>query len=112
MSIWSYRADVVDDEASLIGYEVEATDGGIGKVEDETNNVEASRLVVDTGFWIFGTKRVIPVGMISWVDRESETVHIDMTRDQVKDSPEYDEAGAEAFDAGLHSAYYGSLRGL
>lgn len=112
MSIWSYRADVHDDESSLIGYEVEAIDGGIGKVESETLNVEANRLVVDTGFWIFGTKRVIPVGMIKHVDRESETVHVDMTKEQVKNSPEYVEAVGDEFPVAAHSAYYNSLRGV
>ena len=112
MSIWSYRADVHDDESGLIGYEVEATDGGIGKVESETLNVEANRLVVDTGFWIFGSKRVIPVGMVKQVDREAETIHIDMTREQVKNSPEYVETAVNEFDASTHSAYYDGLRGL
>lgn len=112
MSIWSYRADVHDDESSLIGYEVEATDGGIGKVESETLNVESNRLVVDTGFWIFGTKRIIPIGMVSRVDKESETVHIEMTKEQVKNSPEYDDVAQNKFDASPHSAYYDSLRGL
>ncbi len=111
MSIWSYRADVHDDESSLIGYEVEATDGGIGKIESETLNVEANRFVVDTGFWIFGTKRIVPVGMVSRIDRDNEVVYIDMTKEQVKESPEYVD-DADVFDATGHSAYYESLRGL
>ena len=112
MSIWSYRADVKDDESSYIGYDVEATDGGIGKVEEETLNVEANRLVVDTGPWILGTKRVIPIGLIKRVDRESETIHIDMTKEQVKNSPEYAEAADAEFDAMAHSAYFDSIRGV
>jgi len=111
MSVWSYRADVNDDESSLIGYDVEATDGGIGKVEAETLNVEANRLVVDTGPWIFGSKRIVPLGMIDRVDHESETVYVDMTKEQVKDSPEYDDL-VDEFDTHSHSAYYDSLRAL
>ncbi len=110
MSIWSYRADVHDDESSLVGFDVEAADGSIGKVESETLNVEANRLVVDTGSWIFGTKRVIPVGMIKRIDRESETVYIDMTKEQVKNSPEYDEPIEGAFEVAPYSAYYHPLR--
>ena len=112
MSIWSYRADVHDNESSLIGYDVEAVDGSIGNVEAETLNVEANRLVVDTGFWIFGSKRVIPIGMVKRIDREAEKVYIDMTKEQVKDSPEYVETAVDDFDASAHSAYFNSLRGL
>ena len=40
----------------VTGFEVEATDGGIGKVDEATNEVGSSYLVVDTGPWIFGKK--------------------------------------------------------
>lgn len=112
MSIWSYRADVHDGQSSLVGYEVEATDGGIGKVESETVNVEANRLVVDTGPWILGTKRVIPAGMVRFIDWESETIYIDMTKEQVKNSPEYDEPVEGEFEVAPYSAYFHPLRPL
>ena len=41
---------------NLVGYEVEAADGGIGKVDGATNEVGSSYIVVDTGPWIFGKK--------------------------------------------------------
>ena len=87
-NVWSYRADVLTD-AALIGYQVEATDGHIGKVDETTTEVGAESLVVDTGFWIFGKKRVIPVGVIQRIDAENETVYISMTKDQVKDAPDW-----------------------
>ena len=46
-----------------------------------------ARLVVDTGFWIFGKKRVIPAGTVRRVDDEDRKVYVDMTKDQIKSAP-------------------------
>src|SRR5688500_13907922 len=40
----------------VTGFEVEATDGSIGKVDDATNDIGDSYIIVDTGPWIFGKK--------------------------------------------------------
>ena len=40
-------------------------DGSIGKVDDATNDVGGSFIVVDTGPWIFGKKVLLPAGVIS-----------------------------------------------
>lgn len=87
--MWTYRQDV-KDVGGLQGFGVEALDGSIGKIDDATNDVGRSYAVVDTGPWIFGRKVVIPAGTISRIDHEAETVHVDMTKDQIKGSPEYD----------------------
>lgn len=106
-NVWNYRSDVLSDVA-LIGFDVEATDGHIGKVDSTTAEADAASLVVDTGFWIFGKKRVIPVGVIARIDAENETVYISMTKGQVKDAPDWrdlwwsDEPGRTSFDE-----YYG-----
>jgi hypothetical protein len=53
----------------------------------------ASRyIVVDTGPWIFGKKVLLPAGVIDRVDSADETVYVKRTKDQIKDSPEFDEA--------------------
>jgi hypothetical protein len=54
--------------------------------------VGAGRLVVDTGFWIFGKKRVIPAGMVTSVDPDERTVFVRCTRQEVRDAPDYDAA--------------------
>lgn len=87
-NVWNYRSGVLSDVA-LIGFDVEASDGHIGKVDETTAEVDAQSLVVDTGFWIFGKKRVIPVGVIERIDAENETVYISMTKGQVKDAPDW-----------------------
>ena len=91
--LWTYRVDVFGTEPmrDLAGYKIEARDGSIGKVDEATNETGRSRLVVDTGPWIFGRKVMIPAGTIERVDHEDEKVFVSLTKDQIKDSPEFDE---------------------
>jgi hypothetical protein len=76
----------------LAGYGVEAIDDSIGKVDEATNEVGASYIVVDTGPWIFGKKVMLPAGVINRVDPERETIFVDLTKDEIKNAPELDEA--------------------
>ncbi|GIF49754.1 hypothetical protein DFJ67_2889 [Asanoa ferruginea] len=69
----------------LTGYAVMAVDGEIGKVE----KAGETDLVVDTGPWIFGRTVLLPAGVVERVDHRSRTVHVDRTREQIKDAPEY-----------------------
>ena len=92
--IWSYPEDVhrhVSQGNAWIGYDVEATDGSIGKIDEATYDAGASYVVVDTGPWIFGKKVLIPAGVIQRIDSTEEIVYLDRTKDQVKASPEFDE---------------------
>jgi len=86
-SIDADRAAAVD----LVGYDVEATDGSIGSVDEANHEVGGAYLVVDTGPWIFGRKVVLPAGTVARVDHEDRRVYVDRTKDQINDSPEYDE---------------------
>lgn len=82
-----------DDErasADLSGYDVEAIDGGIGKVDKANYEVGDAHLVVDTGPWIFGRKVLLPAGTVDRIDHDGRTVYVDRTKEQVKNSPEYD----------------------
>ena len=63
--VWTYRATtVVDSNVDVSGYEVEASDGSIGKVDEATYDTGRSYLVVDTGPWIFGKKVMLPAGVV------------------------------------------------
>jgi hypothetical protein len=75
----------------LTGYSVEATDGGIGKVDECTYETSRSYLVVDTGPWIFGKKVLLPAGVVQRIDMDSETVFVNLTKDDIKNAPEFDE---------------------
>src|SRR3954464_13604391 len=88
--MWMYR-ETTWTQMDLAGYSVEAIDGSIGKVDEATNDVGASFIVVDTGPWIFGKKVMLPAGGVRDVDMDTETVFVNRTKDQIKDAPEYDE---------------------
>jgi len=90
IQIWSYR-DTSLSQRNLSGLSVEARDGSIGKVDDATNDVNGSFIVVDTGPWIFGKKVLLPAGVVDRVDLDTETVFVNRTKDQIKNAPEYDE---------------------
>ncbi|MFB7372243.1 PRC-barrel domain containing protein [Streptomyces sp. NPDC056222] len=74
----------------LIGYSVEATDGSIGKIDEHTEDVGRSYLVVDTGPWILGRRVLLPAGLVSSIDTESETVRLSCTKETVKGSPPFE----------------------
>ena len=84
--------DVEWSTANLVGFEVEATDGKIGKVDEHTQDVQAQGfIVVDTGPWIFGKNVMLPAGIIQSVDLDVEKVYVNRTKDEIKNSPEFDE---------------------
>lgn len=67
---WTFRdgeSEMVDGGA-LTGFEVHATDGHIGKVDDASMEVGASQVVVDTGPWIFGRRVLLPAACIERID--------------------------------------------
>ena len=97
----------------LVGYDVEATDGHIGKIDHATEDTDRNSVVVDTGFWIFGKKRLIPAGVIQRVDGDDKKVFIAMTKDQVKSAPDFDELQRASYDDRYYDgvdSYYGAFR--
>lgn len=93
---WSYResAGRGPGSADIVGFKVHATDGDIGKVDEASDEVGAASIVVDTGPWIFGRKVVLPAGTIERIDNADEKVYVDLTKDQIKNSPELGEGRA------------------
>lgn len=87
---WTFRDDVrTESAASLVGYDVQTRDGSIGEVTDESVSVDSSFIVVDTGFWILEKKRLIPASAIRGVDHDHSSIHLDMSKDEIKDAPDY-----------------------
>jgi hypothetical protein len=109
-TVWTYRGDIDTSAGNLVGYDVEAADGGIGKIDQASTEVNRQYLVVDTGFWIFGKKRLIPAGMVTRVDHTDRQVVVSMTKDQIKSAPDYDEAMTAQDDAyyDKYGTYYSS----
>lgn len=86
--LWTYPAD--SSAETLDRFEVEATDGDIGKVDEATYEVGSSYIVVDTGPWILGRKVLLPAGVIERIDLDNRKVQVRLTKDQIKNSPEFD----------------------
>jgi len=114
MEVWSYRtvtelgADTLDPQIDLTGYGVEALDGSIGKVDEATYETGRSYLVVDTGPWIFGKKVMLPAGVVQRIDEAEKHVHVNRTKDQIKNAPEFDESLTEDESyRGKLGSYYG-----
>jgi hypothetical protein len=114
MDAYTYRRDLsIGAGADITGYDVEAIDGRIGKIDAATYEPGMSCIVVDTGFWIFGKKRMIPAGCVRVIDTFDRTVEVSMTKDQIKSAPDLDEERHLADEAGYHrevGAYYDQYR--
>jgi hypothetical protein len=89
--LWRYD-DPTWAEIDLVGYEVEALDGEIGRIDEASQEIGTRYLVVDTGPWIFGKKVMLPAGLVERVDLSNKRVHVGRTRDVIKRAPEFNEA--------------------
>jgi hypothetical protein len=92
VEIFAFRVDVfAGPPIDLTDFDVESSDGEhIGKVDEATYENGVGWLVVDTGHWIFGKRRMLPAGVVTSVEPETTKVVVSMTKDQVKDAPDYD----------------------
>jgi len=78
--LWSWRDTARSQTADLVGFQVVATDGAIGNLDAATYDVGGSYIVVDTGFWIFGKKRLLPAGVIDRIDYDARKIHVNLTK--------------------------------
>lgn len=77
----------------VTGYNIKATDGEIGDVEDfilDETKWEIDFLLVDTGKWLPGKKVLISPKLINEIDWETSTVSVQTTVEFIKTSPEHD----------------------
>ena len=87
VEMWTFTVDTAAN-INLNGFNVEAVDDEIGKVDEATNEVGGSFIVVDTGPWIFGKKVMLPAGVVRDVDLDTQTVFVNRNRDEIKNAPE------------------------
>ncbi len=107
-NLWTYREGTLSADNDVIGYDVEAIDGTIGKIDNSTNETDNAHVVVDTGWWIFGKKRLIPAGAITAADHENQKVAVQLTKDQIKTAPDFDETQSlDTSNRGVYDEYYG-----
>jgi uncharacterized protein YrrD len=75
------------------GYHIQAADGDIGHVDDfilDDDRWTIRYLVVDTRNWLPGRKVVLAPDWVDAVDWSESKVHVSLTKDGVKSSPEFD----------------------
>lgn len=93
------------------GYAISGSDGDIGHVEDILFDDETwgiRYLVVDTrNWWPGGRKTVISIDWIENISWMESAVQVNLTRDQIKGSPEYDEHARldRDYETRLHQHY-------
>lgn len=78
---------------AMHGFTIHANDGDVGHVEDfyfDDVTWMIRYLVVDTGPWLFGRKVLISPLAIGKPDWDHELLPVDLTKEQVKQSPEVD----------------------
>jgi hypothetical protein len=110
---WTYRSDagMSGNRKDLVGFDVEAADGSIGKIDEATYDAGHSYVVVDTGPWIFGKKVMLPAGTIKRVDRNDRKVYVHRSKDEIESAPKFDEDTYASRDYRARLAvYYGRFR--
>lgn len=95
----------------VTGYYVHATDGDIGHVEEflmDADDWTLRYVVVDTKNWWPGKKTLVSPRSFRDVNWEEATVTTSLTRDRVKNAPEYDPTQTvdRAYEERYHD-YYG-----
>jgi len=95
----------------VMNYRIQATDDAIGHVEDfivDSESWTLRYLVVDTRNWLPGRKVLVATDWIQAVQWPQSQVTVELTRDAIKGSPEYDPATPvnRAYEERLYD-YYG-----
>ncbi len=97
--------------SEITGDEIEATDGDIGHAEDfliDTALWQVRYLIVHTSNWWAGEKLLVSPLSVGRIDWARSIIHLDVSRQKVKDSPPY--AAAQTVDGAfeeLFHSYYG-----
>ena len=91
------------------GYKVVANDGEIGHIDSFAIAPDEGHIVVDTGRWLFGRMSLIPAAAVRVVNDESQTVQVDLTKQQIKDAPEYDKSAGYRAYRDSATEYYGPM---
>jgi uncharacterized protein YrrD len=79
--------------SEVIGYGVQSLDNEIGHVEDllaSTDDWTIHLIVLDTGNWLSGKKVVVLPDLIQGVEWDTRKVYVDLSKDQIRNSPEFD----------------------
>jgi hypothetical protein len=94
----------------VTGYHIAARDGEIGHVDDffvDEESWKVEYLLVDTRNWLPGRKVLISTRWITDIVWSDSQVHVNATRQQVKNSPEYEprETVERSYEGSLYTHY-------
>ncbi|MEU2159081.1 PRC-barrel domain-containing protein [Streptomyces sp. NPDC019396] len=89
--MWAYHPESHHTPGMvLIGYTVVATDGDVGIVHEDIEELGSTYVVVDTDPWVFNGPVLLPAGTIMRVDRHAKTILVNRTRDEIRHAPAYE----------------------
>ena len=105
------RESTLRSSRAVSGYHIAATDGAIGHLDDfiiDDANWFIRYLVVDTGRWLSGRKVLLAPEWIESISWDELSVIANLTRDQIRSSPEYDPKGlpSREYEHQLFDAYH------
>ena len=97
--------------SAIHGYSVKATDGSIGTVSDllfDDASWTVRWLVVETGSWLLDRRVLLPVSALGHPDSAARTVPVNLTKAQIKGSPDVDShpSVSRQFESSAYD-YYG-----
>jgi sporulation protein YlmC with PRC-barrel domain len=100
--------------SEIAGYYIKASDGEVGHVEDvlvDDKSWAVRYIVVDTKNWWPGRKVLVSPEWIKEVSWNDSSVYIDLARDAIETSPEYDSSApiGEEYERRL-CGHYGKLK--
>jgi len=88
------------------GYHIHASDGTIGHVSDfivDDQNWAIRRLVAETGHWLSGKEVLISLSQIDGISYEKSKILVKLTKEAIRQEPEYYDPPVIAGDHGLES---------
>ncbi|WP_207425664.1 PRC-barrel domain-containing protein [Pedobacter sp. SYSU D00535] len=93
------------------GYSIHASDGSIGEIDDfvfDDQSWKIEYMVADIGGWFKDKKILIPPRVIRDIRWEMSEVVVSLSKEEIKDSPHYDESMTHGDDFDTHfGSYYG-----
>ena len=85
--VWDYREHTWTLDSDLVGYDVDATDGRIGKIDHAASRTADAFVVVDTDPRISDGKRLVPAGAVASLDHDRRRVQVALTTAEIREAP-------------------------
>ncbi len=104
--IWTFPP-TTESLRFLLGYRIMAIDGRVGRIDENSLAADSSFIVVDTGWWIFERKRLIPCGLIRSISGRETTIYLAMTKRDVRAAPVFQPI-KHSSESGRYNDFYGS----